>query len=391
MTVDPRRRLRTAQTLGQVIDERIRSVQAPVFRGGSGAGRSSYSAPASGGGQVPAESELNPSRRGWYGGLLEVPAGGNKDFSFGLKSVVRTVGIRLTWRLMTGGGSDPLGMSKLAVLHDGTTPVLEHEVDYFQDTAVNGITYSVNITGDKVQLNVASSGDAVRCWVHYSYDGLTAGSAKGEISLARGSRRTRGNWGIITDGLTVRPFFKPRGADDCGITLSGTITNGQLSLTVAADNSDSDPTSVDLSVQITGFGGLRTTQRLSLVVPANDSVSDNFRSDEDGEIGWGAVDITLPPSTVDTRVFDPAYCAIWALVDIYRGSLVELHETPLARDSSGALIQDDLWVDEAAQVSFAAGMSGAAIALQAETDPSPATPLSDPAVIRIDYLPVPAL
>lgn len=382
---DPKRRLRTGQPrLDKAVDERIKFKAKSINRGASGAGKSMSNPGGTGGGTTPAPSPLAPLHSPWYEDTLDVANNSNEDFSFGLDSVITTVAVRITWRRYVGAGTDPVGMIKLSILHDGAgTATFYPEVEYGDDTAASGITLTANITSDRVQLNVAAdnSGGAVRLRIAYQYEGVTAASAKGEIHIVRGTRRTQGNFGIITNGIDVRQFYKPRGPDDCGITLSGDITSGVLNLTAAADNSDTDDSAVALTVLVTGFAGIREWQRVNLSVPDNDSASENFRSDADGQIDWGAADLTIPASSSDLVTFSFDYGSVWVLLDIYRGTLVEMHEIPLWYDHTGALLQDDIWWDESAGVSFAASKSGAALVLTATTDA-----IVDDAILRLSYL-----
>lgn len=392
----PIRRPSSGLNLFQGIDERVHATAtAARFISSSAPGLGSLAGVGgnggSGGGTVdPPPGPQGPLHSPWYQNLVAVANNANTDFPFGLVSVVSTVAVRLTLKRYAGAGDDPVVLAKLRVVHDGSTPTLLPEKEWNRDTlglADFGVTLSVNITGGYLQLNVAAdaSGGDVSAWVQWQYEGVTAGSAKGEFSLVRGTRRTSGNWGIITNGLSVYGYFTPGGSDDLGISVAGDITSGVLELTVSADSSDGNDTTVALTTLVCGFAGGRGWERDDLVVTAGGSANTVFRSDADGQIDWGSADLAPQPSASASAAFDHSFGALWILADVYRGTLVEIHEIPLWRHATGVALEDDPWIDQSAGLAFSAGQQGASLVLSAAADANPDLP-----VVRATYLGVPA-
>lgn len=391
----PTRANRSSQKLWRGIDERIaNNPAAPEFAVNGTAGLASpfgAGGPgSSGGGEVPpTPTPQGPLHSPWYAYPIAVANNANTNYAFGLKTVLTTVAVRYYWRRYVGAGSDPVGLGKLTILHDGTTPTLLMEKEWGADSVASGLTLSANISSNQVRLNVAAdnSGGAVAFYIQYEYEGVTAASAKGEVSVVRGTRRTQGSWGVVTNGISAYPYYAPRGSDDCGLTIAASIASGVLTVSASADSSDADASAVSLTALVTGFGGIRAWQRDNLAVAAGGSASAPYRSDADGQIDWGSADLTIPASSSDSAIFDPAFGAVWLLIDVYRGTLCELHEVPLWQDYAGVhLTDDDIWVDQAAGVSFTADLVGAALKLIATTDA-----ITDSATVRLAFLGAPAL
>ncbi len=363
--------------MGQVLDARTRynrrkgDLEATGLYVAQTSGTSGASGLPGGGGGDGSGSTPDPPivpqplQSPWYQDTLNIPASGSDTHDFGPSNVIKSAIINF---YIDRAGTVWTG--RWRIIHDGTTPTL---YSVFSNPAAIDLTPSASIVGGRLILTVTDAvGTASTVKISFCYEGVTAASASGPITVVRGTRVGCGDWSVANDPTSGALQYQLIDGDDCGIVITGSVAAGTLDVVANADASDGNSTSVSMSGMVRGVNGAMDWQRFNLTVPSGGSDSQSFRSDIAGTVDWQNAQLDIPDNDSQTYEFAPQRGVVYMYYEALRNDVIECGETMLWNDnaSGGGGEGPRIGYFNAVGVTFAVSLTGASIVLTVTSDAS---------------------